>query len=178
MDMVLEGYVLLELFCSAPHGSVLHYADEGGRTVPVHATEQEPGASIRRSAFAAIEAGCLREFDTLDAMLDGAWPAAIDPQSAVYDLERLLTRPTAREVAQINRIPFIHGMDGAHNTVPVNPIPRREWLLDLKATLRRIENAPWQSGSARSALPWPLPSMTLRELRHRTERLGRLLGQA
>ena len=146
--------------------------------VPIHAIEQEPGASIRRQAFAEIEAGCLREFEMLDAMLDGAWPEAIDPALAVQDLERLLTRPTAREVARINRIPFIHGINGAHNVVPVNPIPRHEWLLGLKATLARIENAPWPSGSARSALPWPLPSMTFRELRHRAERLGRLFGRA
>jgi FMN phosphatase YigB (HAD superfamily) len=177
METVLEGYVLLELFLSAPHGTVLHYADSGSEVVPVHAVEPEPGGALRRQALIALEAGCLREFDSLDAILDGAWPAAIDPRSAMADLEPLLTRPTARDVALINAIPFIQGFNGAHTVVASNPVPLHEWLLNPRGTLRRIERAPWRSGTIRASLPWPCPAMSFQDLHHRVGRLCRLLGR-
>lgn len=176
MEMVLEGYILLELFFSAPHGSVTHYAERDGRFEPVHVREREPEGTVRRRALAAVEAGCRREFEALDAILDGAWPEAIDGRSALFDLERLLTRPTAREVAAINRIPFIKGIDDAHDIVAVSPLPLRDFLRDPAAAIARLEGAPWRSGKIRASLPWPASGMSFHELRHRVEQLRRLFG--
>jgi FMN phosphatase YigB (HAD superfamily) len=177
MDMVLEGYALFELFFSAPHGSTLHYALNEGRAVPVLAVEEEPGASIRREAFAAIEAGCLKEFETLDRILDRAWPEAIDPKSALFDIERLLLRPTVQDVATINTIPFIAGINGGRNLVAVNPVPLHEFLLGLNRAIRRMEHSPWRSGSVRASTPWPIPSMSFQDFRHRVRRLQCLFGR-
>jgi FMN phosphatase YigB (HAD superfamily) len=177
METVLEGYVLLELFFSAPHSSVQYYKERNGRVEPVHAVEHEPDASVRRQALLAIEAGCQLEFDALDAMLDGAWPEALDAASALFDLAALLTRPTAQEVAAINRIPFIGGSAGGPDTVAVNPMSLRDFLRNPAAAIRRLENAPWRSGKIRASLPWPASSMSFHELRYRLEKLQRLLGR-
>ncbi len=169
MDMVLDGYALLELFFSAPTGSVLGYAPDGS---PIHAEEAEPGAGIRRAAFAAIEQGVLAEFDALDAVLGGHWPAAIDAESALFDLVPLLTTPSAADVAEINAIPFINGPDGGGNVVAVNRMPFRTFVLDPEAALRRSANCPWRAGWVRANLPWPFPAMTYATFR---DRAGRLL---
>jgi FMN phosphatase YigB (HAD superfamily) len=177
LDIVLEGYALLELFLSAPHGAVSHYAARGTRMEPVHAVELEPGASLRRQAFAALEQGCVEEFEMLDSLLDGAWPEEIDPGSAIFDLAPLLTCPTAREVAAVNTIPFIHGASGERTSVAIKLVPLHQLLLSPDAALRRFENSPWRAGSIRASLPWPVPSMSFHDLRHRVERIRRLLGR-
>jgi FMN phosphatase YigB (HAD superfamily) len=177
-DVVLQGYILFELFLSAPHGSVSHYKREGDRAVPVHADEAEPGGSVRRQALLAIEQCCLAEFDRLDEILDGAWPEALDPASALSEMTPLLTRPSARDVAAINRIPYVHGIDSTVNVPPVNPIPLHQSLRDPLRTLRRIRNAPWQGGTLRASLPWPIPDVGFPEFRDRVERLLRLLHLA
>ncbi|HEX5326490.1 MAG TPA: hypothetical protein VFW75_07455, partial [Acetobacteraceae bacterium] len=175
LDMVRDGYVLLELFLSAPHAPTVHYAEQDGSVVPVYGREPEPGSTIRRRAIEALEQSCLAEFDALDAMLDGAWPDAIDPASALFDLERLLTRPTREEVAAINTVPYIHTADGSSNAVAVAPIPLLELIRAPAAAVRRIERAPWRSGTLRASLPWPVPGMSFAEFRYRFERLRRLL---
>jgi hypothetical protein len=177
-EMVQDGYVLLELFLSAPVGSVSHYARrDDGVVSPVLAQEREPGRSIRQNAVAAIASGCLDEFDILDSMLAGDWPGELDPDAAAFDLRGLLTRPTRREVARVNAIPFIHGLEGTHNVVAANPVPLHELLLHPGATLRRIGNSPWRAGAVRGSLPWPIPDMTFAELRHRVQQLLRLAGR-
>lgn len=174
-DMVADGYVLPELFLSAPHGSVTHYRVAAGVAEPVLASEPEPGATRRRAAVDAIEAGCLAEFDQLDAMLDGAWPEGIDPASALFDFAPLLTRPSAAQVATLDRIPFIQGLDGARTVPPVTRIPLHQMLLDPLTALRRAANAPWRAGTVRASLPWPFPAMTYGDFRHRLECVRRLL---
>jgi FMN phosphatase YigB (HAD superfamily) len=177
-DIVREGFILLEMVFSAPHGTVTHYVQQDGRFVPVHATEPEPGGSRRRAALAALEAQCLEEFDTLDDILGGAWPELFDPASAIFDATNLLTRPTVREVKAINAVPFINAVNGHSNGVAVNPIGLRQLLLDTTSALRRIDTAPWRSGSIRLALPWPLPAMTYPELAHRIGQLRQLIGRS
>ena len=176
MDIVLDGYILFELFFSAPHGSVAHYAAGENGFVAVHATEQEPAASARARFFAALERDCLAEIDALDTVLDGAWPDAIDPASALFDFAGLLRRPSRAEVARLNAIPFVHGADGRHLGVAVNPAPLHEVLLRPAATIQRFGRAAWRSGAMRASLPWPIPDMTYAELCHRYDRLRRLLG--
>ncbi|MEJ0015235.1 MAG: HAD hydrolase-like protein [Acetobacteraceae bacterium] len=175
MEVVLEGYILLELFFSAPHGSVLDYASSPDGVAPVHAVEAEPGGGIRRRALAALEAGCLREFDALDAIFGGLWPEAIDPASALTDLVPLLTRPSPAEIARVNTVPFIHGADGTQTAVACNPVPLHEWLLNPSATVTRIGRAAWRSGTLRASLPWPIPPMSYGQLEHRMRRLQRLI---
>lgn len=174
-DMVADGYVLPELFLSAPHGSVTQYRVAAGRAEPVLASEPEPGATLRRAAVNAIEAGGLAEFDWLDTLLDGAWPEAIDPASALFDFAPLLTRPCAEQVAALDCIPFIQGLDGARTVQPVTRIPLHQMLLDPRTALRRAANAPWRAGTVRASLPWPFPAMTYRDFRHRLDRVRRLL---
>ncbi len=176
MDIVLDGYILFELFFSAPHGSVARYAAAEGGFVAVHAQEQEPAAEARARFFAALERDCLAEIDALDAVLDGAWPEAIDPASALFDFAGLLRRPSRAEVARLNAIPFVHGADGRHLGVAVNPAPLHEVLLRPAATIQRFGRAAWRSGAMRASLPWPIPDMTYAELCHRYDRLRRLLG--
>lgn len=173
-DTVRQAYILFELYFSAPHGSVSHYAFQGDHAVPVHATEAEPGGSIRREALAAIERSCLEEFDRLDAILDGCWPDAIDAASALSEMEPLLVRPSARDVAAINRIPYIHGIDGTLNARPVNPVPLRQLVVNMPRAMERFRNAPWRSGTLRASLPWPIPSVGFPEFCDRVERLRRL----
>ncbi len=172
MDTVREGYILLELLFSAPHGSVLGYSAAGE---PVHAVEAEPGATLRQQALAALEADCLAEFDALDELLGGVWPEEIDPESALFALRGLLTQPTAADVAMVNSIPFIHGLNGRHTVPAVNPMPLREYLLNPRGVVRRLGNAPWRSGAVRAALPWPLPGMDYATFRDRMERVLRWL---
>jgi hypothetical protein len=176
-DIVRDGYILLELFLSSPATTVSHYVRRAdGTTGPAFATEQEPGRSIRQRAMAAIEADCLAEFDQLDSILDGNWPAELDPDAALCDLCGLLARPTRHQVAEVNQIPFIHGVDGAHNTVAVNPVPLHELVFRPGPTLHRIGNAPWRAGAVRASLPWPIPDMTYADFHHRLRRLLGLLG--
>ncbi|HVC59471.1 MAG TPA: hypothetical protein VND19_03770 [Acetobacteraceae bacterium] len=173
-DTVRQGYILFELFLSAPHGSVSHYVSKDGRAVPVHATEAEPGGTIRRQAVSAIERACLAEFDRLDAILDGAWPDTLDAASAISEMAPLLVRPAARDVAAINRIPYVHGIDSAFNAPPVSPIPLRRLLGNMPRAIDRIRNAPWRSGTLRASLPWPIPNVGFPEFCDRVERLRRL----
>ena len=177
MNKVLEGYALFELFLSAPHGSTLHYALKDGCAHPVLATEEEPGATKRGEAFAAIEAGCLREFEAMHAILDGSWPDSINPESALFDFEGLLTHPTVQEVAMINAIPFIAGINSSRNTVAASRVPLREFLLNLNHAIKRLENSPWRSGSVRVSTPWPIPSMSFQDFRYRISRLRHLLSR-
>ena len=176
MDIVLDGYILFELFFSAPHGSVAHYTAGESGFVAVHAKEQEPAAAARARFMAALERDCLAEIDALEAVLDGAWPDAIDPASALFDFAGLLRRPSRAEVARLSAIPFVHGADGRHLAAAVNPAPLHEVLLRPAATLRRFGRAAWRSGAVRASLPWPIPDMTYAELCHRYEQLRRLLG--
>lgn len=180
-DLVREGPVLLELFFSAPHGSVSHYVAADGRFRAVHAIEQAPAGAIRATFFAALEQECLAEIDALDELLDGAWPDRIDPGAALFDSAGLLSRPTAREVRAINAIPFVHGIDGRRISSALNPLPLHEWLRHPWASLQRLANAPagapWRAGAVRAGLPWPLPDMSHAEFRHRVGQLRRIVGQ-
>jgi FMN phosphatase YigB (HAD superfamily) len=176
-DVVREGFILLEMVFSAPHGTVTHYEQEGGRFVPKHATESEPGGAVRRAALAALEAGCLAEFDALDDLLDGAWPERLHPASALFDADALLTRPTLQEVKAINTVPFINAPNGRGIGVAINPVGLRQLLLDTPAALRRFDTAPWRSGAIRLALPWPIPAVTYHELVHRFGQVRRLIGR-
>ncbi len=178
MDKVLEGYGLCEFFLSAPESATTHYGLKGDRIVPILAVEPEPGGTIRSQTMTAIEARCLAEVEALDGMLGGAWPDAIDPASALFDLEPLLTRPTAQQVEEIGAIRFLGGFDSAHTLRAVNPVPLHEFLLDPGGAIRRLGHSPWRSGAVRVSLPWPLPSMTFPELRDRAQRLLNLLRLA
>jgi hypothetical protein len=174
MDAVLDGYVLLELFLSAPHQPVLGYSPAGE---PIFAEEDANGDSIRRLACEAIERGCMAEFSTLEALLGGAWPETLDRATALFDVHGLLTRPSRHEVAVINRIPFIHEPDGG-TVVAVNPVPLHEFVLDLGQVVRRFENAPWRAGAIRASLPSLLPDIGFQDFRNRVTRLRRVLRRA
>lgn len=176
LELVLEGYILFELFFSSPEATVSHYGRRDGQLEPVLDTEAEPGAGLRRRAIAALEADCLAECAALDGILGGAWPE-LDPGSALFDLRGLLAAPTAAEVAALNAIPFIGGLSRAGNAVPVNPVPPHEWLRDPTATVRRIGRAAWRSGTLRASLPWPFPAMRFQDLEYRVARLRRLFGR-
>ena len=171
MDMVMDGYALLEMFFSAPSTSVLHYEAGPSGPVPIHATEAEPGGAIRRAAFAAIEQGCLAEFDALDHLLGGAWPDAIDPASALADLAPLLTTPDAASVAEINTIPFLNGADGSSAITAIGRVPLRAFLRDPATVLQRAADNPWRAGWVRANLPAPFPSMTYATFADRARRV-------
>ena len=176
-ETVRDGYGLLELFLSAPHGSVSHYTTAGEVAVPVLANEAEPGGLVRRQAVEAIEAGCLAEFDSLDRMLGGDWPEELAAESALFDTADLLSRPSRAEVAAMNAVPFIHGIGGTGAVVAVNPVPWDEMLRNPRGALGRIATSPWRAGAARASLPWPIPDMHYADFRHRMERLLRLIGR-
>jgi FMN phosphatase YigB (HAD superfamily) len=174
MEAVMDGYALLELFFSAPHGSVRGYAlgDVGADSVAaLHAEEAEPAGGLRRAAFAAIEAGVLREFDVLDTLLGGAWET-LDATSALHDMLPLLTTPRAADVATINTIPFIHGADGTKNVVAINRMGLRAMLRSPADMLRRAGSSPWRAGWVRLHFPPPWPAMTYATLKDRAARLG------
>jgi hypothetical protein len=174
MAMVMDGYALPEMFFSAPHGSVLRYAREGDRMVPEHTVEAEPEAGIRRAAFAAMEAGCLAEFDALDALLGGAWPEAIDPDSALFDMAGLLTTPSAAEVAEIGAIPFLSGASGTRSVVPLRRMKLHGFLRDPAAALQQAASSPWRAGWVRAHTPWPIPAMAYATFADRARRLLRV----
>jgi hypothetical protein len=135
---------------------------------------EEPDGSIRRRLVARLEADCLALVDTLDTLLDGAWPATLDPASALADLVPLLSQPTRRQVAAVNRIPFIQGLDGTQSVVAVNPVPLHELIWHPRHALRRIGNSPWRAGAVRASLPWPLPDMGYADFHHRANKLLQL----
>ena len=139
------------------------------------AADHEQNERVRRQTVAAIEAASLTAFDEMDAILDGAWPEAIDAASALSEMVPLLTHPSVQDVAALNRVPYIHGLDGAFNVRAVNPVPLRQLVMDTPAALRRIANAPWQAGTLRASLPWPVPDMGFPEFADRVQRLRRLL---
>lgn len=174
-DLVRQGYILFELYFSAPHGPVSHYIREDGRMAPVFAAEPEREAIVRHQAIAAIAENNLAAFDELDAIIDGAWPETIDPHSALSEMIPLLARPSAGDVAAINRVPFVHGVDSTVSSRPVNPVSLRQMLLHPTAATRRISYAPWQGGTLRASLPWPVPDMSFPEFSDRVHRLRRFL---
>jgi FMN phosphatase YigB (HAD superfamily) len=167
-----EGYVVLELIFSAPHGTVLRHT----AAAPVHALEQGPSGEARRAAFAALEATCLELLDLLTHLQGGSWPETIDPDSALAPLRDLLTAPSREDVRRINRIPFIHGADGETLLAAVNPLPWHEALRNPGRALRRLGNAPWRAGAIRAALPGFVPFMPYDVLCHRVERVRRWFG--
>jgi FMN phosphatase YigB (HAD superfamily) len=168
-----DGYGLFELFFSAPHGSVMGYAaGPDGRPAPVHGAEAAPA---HRAVMAALERGCLDEMAQLDALLGGAWPDAIDADSALADLAGLLTRPRKDEVAAIEAIPFIQGVAGGEPVSTVSRVPLREIVLHGRHALRRFGAMPWRAGSVRASLPGIVPDMEFADFRYRLERLLRLL---
>ncbi len=169
---VREAYVVLEMILSAPHGTVAGYAaGADGRHAPVLIEEQGTAGARRRAVFAAMEAACLRSVDALGDMLADAWPEAVDPVSALSPLEPVLLRPTRREAAMLNSVPFIN-TDGAGTiATAVNPLPLREAILFPARSLRRLENAPWRAGAVRLALPWPMPGMSFEVLQWRARRV-------
>ena len=172
--IVREGYILLEMLFSAPHGTVIGYSAAGA---PLHAPEAEPAGTVRRNALAALEADTLALVETLGDLIGGAWPEHLDPDAALFDIAGVLASPTAAQVAQFNAIPFIHAADPADPAlrVAVNRVPPHEFLLQPRAVLRRLHDAPWRAGALRASLPWPLPSMDFPTFRDRFERLLRLV---
>jgi len=174
-DLAREGYALFELFCSAPHATIARYEQQSGRMVQVEAHEAEPAGSVRRAALREIEAGVLAEVAALDAMLDGAWPEEIDAGSALAGIETLLTVPTQADVATINAVSFINGLNGGHNVRAANKVGLRRLVLDPEGALRQMRNSPWRAGAVRLALPWPIPGMTFDDLEHRLRKMARLL---
>jgi len=174
-ELAREGYALFELFCSAPQASVARYEHRAGRMMPVEAKEAEPEGTARRAALRAIEAGVLEEVAALDALLDGAWPAEIAADSALADIAALLTTPSHADVAAINALPFINGLNGGHNVCAANRVGLRRLLLDPEGALRQMRHSPWRAGAVRLALPWPMPGMTFRDLEHRLRKLRRML---
>ncbi len=165
-----EGYILLELIFSAPHGTVLGHS-EGPGAAPVHAQEAGPAGEARREAFAALQTTCLSLFEALTLLLCGAWPEAIDADSALAPLCDLLTAPALEDVRRVNAIPFIHGADGASLMAAVNPLPWHEALRSPDRALRRLGDAPWRAGAIRAALPRFLPFMPYDVLQHRVQRI-------
>jgi FMN phosphatase YigB (HAD superfamily) len=178
MDKVFEGYALCEFFLSAPHTATTHYAFDGDKAMPVLAVEPEPAATIRRQAVTAIETQCLTEVDALDTILDGAWPDEVDPASALFDLDPLLTKPTARQVAEIGAIRFIGGFDNTPIETAVRHVPLSKFLRDPDGAIRQLGSSPWRAGAVRASLPWPLPSMTFPQFRDRASRLLNFLRHA
>jgi hypothetical protein len=154
---------------------VARYEHQAGRMVPVEAEEAEPGGTARRAALREIEAGVLEEVAALDAMLDGAWPEEIDGDSALADIAALLTVPSHADVAAINAVPFINGLNGSHNVKAANKVGLRRLVFDPEGALRQLRHSPWRAGAVRLALPWPLPGMTFGDLEHRLRKLRRLL---
>lgn len=169
-DHVREGYAVLELIFSAPQGTVLGYAPESFEQL--RANEAAPGGDVRRAAFAALETTCLETVEALGRILADAWPAAIDPQSALAPLADLLTRPTRQALAMVNTVPFLHEADGAALLPAVNPLPLHEALLHPSRSLRRLQNAPWRAGAIRAALPGFLPHVDFATLAWRLRRIG------
>ena len=172
LETVMEGYALLELLFSAPHGSVRGYrrGDDGG-VVSVHAEEPAPDGAIRSAVMQAVANGVLAEFDAIDGLIGGAWQA-IDATSALHDLVGLLTRPTRAEVDRINRIRFINAPSAAAIVPPINPMGLRGMVLRPREALRRAANSPWRSGWIRLHTPWPLPALSFATLKDRARRLG------
>ena len=177
-DIVRQGYILFEFFLSSLDATISHYVQQDGRAEPVPAAEADPGASLRRAGVrrnrTPLPGGfwCDRRGDRRRM---ARW---LDPASALAEMLPLLTRPSARDVAAINRIPYVHGLDGALNVPPVNPVPLIDWMKSPSRTIRRVGNAPWQAGTLRASLPWPFPDVGFPEFRDRFERLSRLLGRA
>jgi hypothetical protein len=174
-DLAREGYALFELFCSAPQATVARYDRQDGRIAALEAEEAEPGGTARRAALRAIEAGVMEEVAALDTLLDGAWPETVDPDSALADIAALLTTPSQADVAAINAVPFINGLNGALNGRAANKVGLRRLLLDPEGALRQLRHSPWRAGAVRLALPWPVPGMTFGDLEHRLRKLRRLL---
>jgi len=174
-DLAREGYALFELFCSAPQATVARYEHQSGRMIPVEADEAEPGGSVRRAALREIEAGVLAEMAALEAMVDGAWPDEIGPDTALADIETLLTVPSLADVATINAVPFINSLNGGHNVRAANKVGLRRLALDPEGALRQMRHSPWRAGAVRLALPWPIPGMTFGDLEHRLRKMARLL---
>jgi len=172
MEIVRDGYGVLELVFSAPHGSVLHYDEKNGEVVPVHAVEPQ---GARQEEFIRLRDECLRELRVLEAMVSGAWPDGIDPDSALFDVEGLLTRPSREEVEYIAPIAFIGGINGGPVSGTVKPMGMRQLLRDPEAALRVFESMPWRAGSLRASLPAIVPSMTFGDFRHRMRRVRQLL---
>lgn len=171
-DRVRESYVVFELIFSAPHGTVVRFdRSPEGSCRPVHANEPPPTGEIRRAAFAAMEAACIEEFEALDELLNGAWPVEIDPPSALFPIDRLLTNPSHAELALVNRVPFIHDAGSEELMPAVNPLPMHEVILSPRRSLRRLANSPWRAGAVRAALPWPLPGMSYQVLQDRAQRI-------
>ncbi len=167
---VREGYVVLELLFSAPHGTVVGY---DASNAPVHEAAGDTADADRTRAMQAMEAAFLDLADRLGAVLGQAWPEEIDPRSALSGLAPLLTRPTRAELALVNRIPFIHTPEGGTLQPAVNALPLREALSAPRRALKRLDQAPWRAGAVRAALPRPLPGMSFETLRHWVERLLR-----
>jgi hypothetical protein len=95
-------------------------------------------------------------------------------RSALSHMETLLVRPSARDVVALNSIPYVHAIDSTVNFPPVNPIPFYRLLGNVAQAIDRIRASPWQSGSLRAALPWPIPNIDFPEFSDRVERLRRL----
>ena len=171
-DCVREGYVVLELLFSAPHGTVLGYT--AGADGVVHPEHEAPGDAadvVRVAAMQALEAACLACIDDLDALIGHAWPACIDARSALSPLAGLLGRPARAQVALVNRIPFIHTPGGTTLLPAVNVLPPREALAGPRRALKRLHDAPWRAGAVRAALPWPLPGVSFATLDYWAARL-------
>ncbi|WP_130649419.1 hypothetical protein [Egicoccus halophilus] len=108
------GSALIEVFCTADHGTVLDYRDEGEQVVPVLA-EHDPTALERW--------GATTQRRTLDAFAQALeWPegravaSADDVREAVVDVaRRFWERPTPGEADAWGRFPFegASGADGA-----------------------------------------------------------------
>lgn len=174
-DIIRHGYGPLEMLFAAPHGTTIRYEVGSEGAAPVLAATPADRPSPQMQAAERIYQTCLAEFDSLNQLLDGAWPAEMTRNDALADIARLLLRPTRAEVAAFAAIPFIHPGDGENRETAVTHVTLAELFRSPNHALDRLNRSPWPAGAVRAMLPRPVPDITYADFQHRVKRVLGLL---
>ena len=140
-------WAILELLFTAPHGSVLGYAERDGVVEAVLQSGDDGELPLYEQAAAAIQEAALDFVDRYVAAFGGLKPLPIAAEAAAPRLERLVFSPTLAQAAAVGDLFHVDGFGatrtGQHIAKPPNLLHA---LRSPTTAVKGFKQASWRRG--------------------------------
>ena len=140
-------WAILEFLFTAPHGSVLGYAETEGRVQAVLQEHESPAANRYGQAAAEVQAAALETVDRYIAAFGGLRPAPVGIGAVLPPLQALVFQPSRRQAAAIGDLFQIDGFGATQRGQYVAKPPAIAALLRSPLQMiRGYQQVPWRRG--------------------------------